>query len=76
LATAVKRLSRSRGRPSAAELDLISTTLFADREAASESQSIAMLSGLAHEIKPHFDLSVIQHQADWLRDLDLLASIA
>jgi hypothetical protein len=66
----------ARGRLSAAELERISTILFADREAPPVSQSLAQLSGLVHEIKPHFDLSVIQHQADWLRDLDLLESIA
>ena len=69
---------REFGNYSAADLELASTLVYADREAlsAEEEISIAELSRRVHEVKPRFSNDQILHQAESLERRNLLSAVA
>jgi len=66
------------GPDAAADLELASTLVYADREAlsAEEEISIAELSRRVHEVKPRFSNDQILHQAESLERRNLLSAVA
>jgi len=60
-------------RRSAADLELISTLVFVTRENPSVSDT--GLNSLVRAIKPHFSISEVKRQIDWLRSEGLLEAV-
>jgi uncharacterized protein len=65
------------GNLSAAQLELVSTMIFADREAmrSNESLSLQELTNRVREVKPRFSVQEVYAQAESLRDKGLLRTI-
>lgn len=66
---------RDFGGRTSAELELASTIIYADREAAQASETLAELGRRVRDVKPHFDERQILEEARSLQDKDLLKSI-
>lgn len=60
-----------------ADLELLSTIVYVDREAAQAeaSQSPDTLAKKVHEIKPHFDIPYVQSKVKYLDQQDFLISL-
>jgi hypothetical protein len=67
---------RGFGRRSSAELELASTIVFADREAAKGSRSVGDLVRRVREVKPHFTEAQILAETNRLSRSGLLESVA
>jgi hypothetical protein len=72
--TDIKWVSKTFGSLKSAELELVSTIIYVDREAAQkrEKVSLAELSNRVHEVKPHFNKIRIQTFAQDLAGRKLL----
>jgi len=60
------------------QLELVSTIVYVDREAADNREELSLdeIAEIVHEIKPHFSHDEIMKFADWLDDEDLLEAAA
>lgn len=63
---------------SSAKLELVSTIIYVDREAADDEEELSLdaLAAIVKEVKPHFSMDEIMTFASRLRDEDLLEAAA
>lgn len=74
----VRWVVRKFGSLSTAQLELVSTVIFVDRELSENQEELSAdaVAEIVKEIKPHFSIDQIVNHMDWLRDEELLEAVA
>jgi hypothetical protein len=73
----IKWLSKTFGTFNSAELELVSTIIYADREALQNKKKMTLdeLSDQVHEVKPHFNNNQIRNIAALIKENKLLQAV-